>query len=173
MERKWRVAIVGATGMVGQRFVSLLADHPWFEIAVVAASARSAGKTYEEAGQRTLGIYWGYSLRCAPSGCPRCSGRKQRNKRSRFCFLRRRYEEGRDSRAGRRICQERNAVVSNNSAHRGTARRADDRSGAESGACRRHRVSAQTLGHQDRLCDGQTELLDSILRSRADCPVRP
>ena len=49
MERKWRVAVVGATGMVGQRFVSLLADHPWFEIAVVAASARSAGKTYEEA----------------------------------------------------------------------------------------------------------------------------
>ena len=49
MERKWRVAVVGTTGMVGQRFVSLLADHPWFEIAVVAASARSAGKTYEEA----------------------------------------------------------------------------------------------------------------------------
>ena len=45
MERKWRVAIVGATGMVGQRFVSLLADHPWFEIAVVAASARSAGSS--------------------------------------------------------------------------------------------------------------------------------
>lgn len=44
MERKWRVAVVGATGMVGQRFVSLLADHPWFEIAVVAASARSAEK---------------------------------------------------------------------------------------------------------------------------------
>ena len=49
MERKWRVAIVGATGMVGQRFVSLLAEHPWFDIAVLAASARSAGKTYEEA----------------------------------------------------------------------------------------------------------------------------
>ncbi len=49
MERKWRVAIVGATGMVGQRFVSLLADHPWFEVGVLAASARSAGKTYEEA----------------------------------------------------------------------------------------------------------------------------
>ena len=47
MERKWRVAVVGATGMVGQRFVSLLANHPWFEIAVLAASARSAGKTYE------------------------------------------------------------------------------------------------------------------------------
>ena len=49
MERKWRVAIVGATGMVGQRFVSLLAEHPWFDIAVLAASARSAGRTYEEA----------------------------------------------------------------------------------------------------------------------------
>lgn len=49
MERKWRVAVVGATGMVGQRFVTLLAGHPWFEIGVLAASARSAGKTYEEA----------------------------------------------------------------------------------------------------------------------------
>jgi len=45
MERKWRVAIVGATGMVGQRFISLLAEHPWFDIAALAASARSAGKT--------------------------------------------------------------------------------------------------------------------------------
>ena len=41
MERKWRVAIVGATGMVGQRFISLLADHPWCEIAALAASSRS------------------------------------------------------------------------------------------------------------------------------------
>ena len=49
MERKWRVAVVGATGMVGQRFVSLLSDHPWFEIAVLAASARSAGKPYAQA----------------------------------------------------------------------------------------------------------------------------
>lgn len=58
MERKWRVAIVGATGMVGQRFVSLLADHPWFEIAVVAASARSAGKTYEEAVSDRWAFDW-------------------------------------------------------------------------------------------------------------------
>ena len=58
MERKWRVAVVGATGMVGQRFVSLLADHPWFEIAVVAASARSAGKTYEEAVSGRWAFDW-------------------------------------------------------------------------------------------------------------------
>lgn len=50
---KYRVGIVGATGMVGQRFISLLKDHPWFEVAAVAASARSAGKKYKDAvGER-------------------------------------------------------------------------------------------------------------------------
>ena len=49
MEKKLKVGVLGATGMVGQRFVSLLADHPWYEVAAVAASPRSAGKTYEEA----------------------------------------------------------------------------------------------------------------------------
>ena len=48
MEKKLRVGILGATGMVGQRFISLLEDHPWFQVVTVAASARSAGKTYEE-----------------------------------------------------------------------------------------------------------------------------
>ncbi len=48
MGDKLRVGIVGATGMVGQRFVSLLANHPWFEVVTVAASERSAGKTYAE-----------------------------------------------------------------------------------------------------------------------------
>ena len=47
--KEYRVGVVGATGMVGQRFVSLLENHPWFHLAVVAASPRSAGKTYEEA----------------------------------------------------------------------------------------------------------------------------
>ncbi|MDD5935834.1 MAG: aspartate-semialdehyde dehydrogenase [Clostridiales bacterium] len=46
---KLRVGILGATGMVGQRFISLLENHPWFEVVAVAASPRSAGKTYEEA----------------------------------------------------------------------------------------------------------------------------
>jgi len=49
MSEKLRVGILGGTGMVGQRFISLLEDHPWFEVAVIAASPRSAGKTYEEA----------------------------------------------------------------------------------------------------------------------------
>ena len=49
MKKKLRVGILGATGMVGQRFISLLEDHPWYQVVTVAASPRSAGKTYEEA----------------------------------------------------------------------------------------------------------------------------
>ncbi len=54
MSEKLRVGILGATGMVGQRFITLLADHPWFEIAALGASASSAGKTYEE----SVGARW-------------------------------------------------------------------------------------------------------------------
>ena len=49
MSEKLRVGILGGTGMVGQRFISLLENHPWFEVVTIAASGRSAGKTYEEA----------------------------------------------------------------------------------------------------------------------------
>ena len=49
MEKKLKVGILGGTGMVGQRFISLLENHPWFEVTVIAASPRSAGKAYEEA----------------------------------------------------------------------------------------------------------------------------
>lgn len=49
MSEKLRVSILGGTGMVGQRFISLLENHPWFEVVTIAASGRSAGKTYEEA----------------------------------------------------------------------------------------------------------------------------
>ena len=49
MSEKLKVGILGGTGMVGQRFISLLENHPWFEVTTIAASPRSAGKTYEEA----------------------------------------------------------------------------------------------------------------------------
>ncbi len=48
-EKRLKVGILGATGMVGQRFIALLEDHPWYEVVTVAASPRSAGKTYEDA----------------------------------------------------------------------------------------------------------------------------
>ncbi len=56
--KKLRVGIVGATGMVGQRFVSLLSDHPWFEVTTLAASARSKGKRYEEAVADRWAFSW-------------------------------------------------------------------------------------------------------------------
>jgi len=49
MKEKYNVGIIGATGMVGQRFATLLENHPWFNVVVLAASPRSAGKTYKEA----------------------------------------------------------------------------------------------------------------------------
>ncbi len=49
MENKFKVGVIGATGMVGQRFISLLENHPWFDVVCVAASARSAGRRYEDA----------------------------------------------------------------------------------------------------------------------------
>lgn len=52
--KEFKVGIIGATGMVGQRFITLLDGHPWFKVVALAASARSAGKTYEEA----LGKRW-------------------------------------------------------------------------------------------------------------------
>ena len=47
--KKYKVGVIGGTGMVGQRFVTLMENHPWFQLTVIAASPRSAGKTYEEA----------------------------------------------------------------------------------------------------------------------------
>ena len=52
--KTYNVAVVGATGMVGQRFLSLLENHPWFKVVAVAASARSAGRPYREA----VGARW-------------------------------------------------------------------------------------------------------------------
>ena len=53
MMKSFRVGIIGATGMVGQRFAILLENHPWFHVTLLAASARSAGKTYAQAvGER-------------------------------------------------------------------------------------------------------------------------
>ena len=54
MKKEFNVGIIGATGMVGQRFILLLANHPWFKIKVLAASPRSAGKPYAEA----VGAKW-------------------------------------------------------------------------------------------------------------------
>ena len=54
MQTKQPIGILGATGMVGQRYIQLLENHPWFEVAWLAASDRSSGKTYGEAASWRL-----------------------------------------------------------------------------------------------------------------------
>lgn len=82
--KKYTVGVVGATGMVGQRFVTLLENHPWFQLTVVAASARSAGKSYEEA----VGPRWAMTTpipeEAKSLGGPGCTGRPRNH-----CVLRR------------------------------------------------------------------------------------
>lgn len=63
--KKYRVGVVGATGMVGQRFVTLLSEHPWFELSVLAASPRSAGRTYREAVGERWAFTWPMPERAA------------------------------------------------------------------------------------------------------------
>ena len=47
--KQYKVGIIGGTGMVGQRFITLMENHPWFQLTAIAASARSAGKPYAQA----------------------------------------------------------------------------------------------------------------------------
>jgi aspartate-semialdehyde dehydrogenase len=54
MQKKYSIGILGATGMVGQRYIQLLENHPWFEVGWIAASDRSSGKTYGEAAKWRL-----------------------------------------------------------------------------------------------------------------------
>ena len=54
MQNKYPIGILGATGMVGQRYIQLLEDHPWFEVTWVAASERSAGQAYGDAARWRL-----------------------------------------------------------------------------------------------------------------------
>lgn len=109
MSEKLKAGIVGGTGMVGQRFVQLLDQHPWFEVTAIAASKNSAGKTYEEsvlgrwkmvgpipeAGQNNprAGCFAGGGIRFA----------------GRFYFLRGGYEQGSNQSAGGSLRQDGNS----------------------------------------------------------------
>jgi aspartate-semialdehyde dehydrogenase len=120
MGQKLKVGIVGATGMVGQRFVTLLADHPWFQVVSVAASERSAGKTYAEAARERWAM--------AASIPPQIGGLTVANAADVqavaagvdfiFCAVDMPKDQTRDLED--RYARAETPVVSNNSAHRGT-----------------------------------------------------
>lgn len=120
MANKLRAGIIGATGMVGQRFITLLAEHPMFEISVLAASSRSAGKTYEEAVSgkwkmnaeipekvKNMKVYDASDVQTVSSLCDFT-----------FCAVDMKKEEIRALEEA--YAKAETPVVSNNSAHRGT-----------------------------------------------------
>ncbi len=121
MTMHFRVGIVGATGMVGQRFATLLAEHPWFEVTALAASSRSAGKTYREA----VGERWAMSVAMPEklAGMPVMDAVAEKEKVASmvdfiFCAVDMKKDEIRalEEDYARLECP----VVSNNSAHRFT-----------------------------------------------------
>ena len=110
MKQSYNVGIIGATGMVGQRFATLLSGHPWFKVTALAASARSAGKTYKEA----VGSRWKLATPM-PSEMEHMMileedgphGRYSRHQgdrfKGRFRFLCSRHEKGRNQSFGGKI----------------------------------------------------------------------
>jgi aspartate-semialdehyde dehydrogenase len=120
MSEKLSVGIVGATGMVGQRFVSLLADHPWFKVTCVAASERSAGKPYAEA----VGARWAMPSALSPAiGALTVKNAAQVGEVAEgvdfiFCAVDMPKDETRALED--RYAKAETPVVSNNSAHRAT-----------------------------------------------------
>ena len=122
IDRKWNVGVIGATGMVGQRFLTLLDGHPWFTPVCLAASARSAGKPYEQA----VGNKWAMSvpIPAYAKNMTVLDAEADAEKIAQavdfvFCAVNMKKEEI-------KALEERYAklevpVVSNNSAHRGTA----------------------------------------------------
>jgi aspartate-semialdehyde dehydrogenase len=119
-QRKFRVGVLGATGMVGQRFVALLDGHPWYEVSLVAASANSAGQRYADAvkGRWTLATpppaaTAGLVVQNA-SDVARIAGQVDFV----FCAVDMSKEE--TARLEEDYARQETPVVSNNSAHRGT-----------------------------------------------------
>jgi len=119
--KRYKVAIVGATGMVGQRFVSLLDGHPWFEISALAASAGSAGKSYAVATQGRWAM--GTPLPPAIAEMPVMDAKRDAEKIAGLCdFIFCAVDMPKEA---VRALEDKYAlldcpVVSNNSAHRGT-----------------------------------------------------
>ena len=117
---KLKVGILGATGMVGQRFISILDNHPWFEVTTVAASPRSAGKTYEEA----VGDRWKIDLPM-PEAVKKLvvmnvNDVEEVASKVDFCFSAVDMSKDEIRAIGEAYAKTETPVVSNNSAHRWT-----------------------------------------------------
>ena len=172
--KQYRVGIIGCTGMVGQRFATILENHPWFRVTAVAASARSAGKTYEEA----VAGRWAMKtpLPAAMAKLPVLDAEKDMDEIVSqvdfvFCAVNMKKDEIRalEETYAKKECP----VVSNNSAHRSTPGRSHDHPGDQRRPRGGHPVPAQAPGHQAGLCVRQVQLLSPELRPRHPSPAGP
>jgi aspartate-semialdehyde dehydrogenase len=120
MKTKLKVGVVGATGMVGRRFVSLLADHPWFEVVSVSASARSAGKSYAEAVKGRWAMTTAVPKGIGALTVQNASEVEQISERVDFIFCAVDMPKDQIRELEERYARAETPVVSNNSAHRWT-----------------------------------------------------
>ncbi len=118
--KKFKVGIVGATGMVGQRFVSLLNEHPWFDIALLSASERSAGKTYGEAVKGRWAMSSPLPENIASMTVYDASDVKKAAESVDFVFCAISLDKALTKQLEESYAKAEIPVVSNNSAHRGT-----------------------------------------------------
>ena len=166
MEKQYKVGIVGATGMVGQRFITLLENHPWFKLTVLAASGRSAGKTYEEA----VGSRWAMTTPMPESvkGMMVQDASKVEEVAAQvdfiFCAVNMPKDEIKalEEAYAKAECP----VVSNNSANRWTPDVPTIIPEINSEAYAGHRSAAQAVGNQGGIHRRQTQLFDSKLCAR-------
>jgi aspartate-semialdehyde dehydrogenase len=119
--KKFNVGIVGATGMVGQRFISLLADHPWFEIVLLSASERSAGKTYGEAVEGRWAMTTPLPEKIAKMNVYDAADIDKAAQMVDFVFCAISLDKALTKQLEEAYAKAEIPVVSNNSAHRGTA----------------------------------------------------
>jgi aspartate-semialdehyde dehydrogenase len=120
MSDRLKAGVVGATGMVGQRFVSLLAKHPWFEVVSVSASERSAGKTYTEAVQNRWAMSVPIPEKIGKLVVKNASNIDDVSAEVDFIFCAVDMPKDKTRELEDRYAKAETPVVSNNSAHRGT-----------------------------------------------------
>jgi len=121
VDSKLKVGVVGATGMVGQRFVSLLAEHPWFEVVSVSASARSAGKSYAAAVEGRWAMGTPVPTRIGSLPVQNAAEVEQVSSGVDFIFCAVDMPKEEIRALEERYARAETPVVSNNSAHRWTA----------------------------------------------------
>jgi aspartate-semialdehyde dehydrogenase len=121
MNKKQKVGVLGATGMVGQRFVSLLENHPWYDVTLVAASANSAGQRYQDAVKGRWALKAPVPVKIAGLTVQNASDVTQIAGQVDFVFCAVDMPKDETAKLEEDYARRETPVVSNNSAHRGTA----------------------------------------------------